>query len=238
MNSSGATPQHIAIIMDGNGRWAESRGMQRYEGHVAGIEAVRASVRGSIELGVKYLTLYAFSTENWGRPQAEVDTLMELFCTSVVSEMPELQRQGVAVRIIGDRERFSQRVQEHLTKAENTEPKEVKLTLILALNYSSRDELRRAVKAISAQVKSGEMQSDQICEATIQSFLDTAAYPDPDLIIRSGGEQRLSNFLLWQASYAELYFTPTLWPDFKEEHLSEASKCFAARDRRFGLIKQ
>jgi di-trans,poly-cis-decaprenylcistransferase len=223
--------------MDGNGRWAGMRGKERYEGHLAGVEPMRASVRAAGRWGVKYLTLYAFSTENWGRPSQEVDALMELFCQCVTNETPELMRQGVRIRMIGDRGRFSEKVQRYLADAEEQTSEGKTLTLILALNYSSRDEITRAVRQIAAQTATGELEPAAITEQTISSALYTASYPDPDLLIRTSGEHRLSNFLLWQASYAELYFPEVLWPDFTEEEFDRAMKEYARRDRRFGLVK-
>ena len=230
-------PQHVAIIMDGNGRWAGLHGKERYEGHAAGVEPERASLRAAVRRGVKYLTLYAFSTENWGRPAAEVDALMELFCRSVVSETPELKRQGVRIAMIGDRSRFSEKVRHYLAEAERETADGERLTLILALNYSSRSEITRAVQHLVREAAEGRLQADQITEQTIAGALDTAAYPDPDLIVRTSGEQRLSNFLLWQASYAELWFPEVLWPDFTEADFDRAMEEYARRDRRFGLVK-
>ena len=227
MSEQNRIPQHVAIIMDGNGRWAELRGKERYEGHVAGVKPVRASLRAAARWGVKYLTLYAFSTENWGRPAQEVDALMELFCKSVVNETPELIRQGVEIRMIGDRTRFSEKVQRYLAEAEQRTAGGKTLTLILALNYSSRSEITRAVRQIAARAASGELAPEEI----------SAPYPNPDLIVRTSGEHRLSNFLLWQASYAELYFPEVLWPDFTEEEFDRAMEEYARRDRRFGLVK-
>ena len=237
MSEQKRIPQHVAIIMDGNGRWAELRGKERYEGHAAGIEPVRASLRAAVRNGVKYLTLYAFSTENWGRPQKEVDALMELFCQSVVSETPELVRQGVRVRMIGERSRFSEKVRSYLDQAEEQTAGGDRLTLILALNYSSRSEITRAVRSLAARAAAGEIDPAAIDERTVSQSLDTADYPDPDLIVRTSGECRLSNFLLWQASYAELYFPEVLWPDFNEEEFDRAIAEYARRDRRFGLVK-
>lgn len=237
MSDQKRIPQHVAIIMDGNGRWAELRGKERYEGHAAGIEPVRASLRAAVRNGVKYLTLYAFSTENWGRPQKEVDALMELFCQSVVSETPELIRQGVRVRMIGERSRFSEKVRSYLAQAEEQTAGGDRLTLILALNYSSRSEITRAVRSLAARAAAGEIDPATIDERTVSQSLDTADYPDPDLIVRTSGECRLSNFLLWQASYAELYFPEVLWPDFTEEEFDRAMAEYAHRDRRFGLVK-
>ena len=237
MSEQKRIPQHVAIIMDGNGRWAELRGKERYEGHAAGIEPVRASLRAAVRNGVKYLTLYAFSTENWGRPEKEVDALMELFCQSVISETPELVRQGVRVRMIGERSRFSEKVRSYLAQVEEQTAGGDRLTLILALNYSSRSEITRAVRKIAARAAAGEIDPAAIDERTVSQTLDTAEYPNPDLIVRTSGECRLSNFLLWQASYAELYFPEVLWPDFNEEEFDRAIAEYARRDRRFGLVK-
>lgn len=237
MSEQKRIPQHVAIIMDGNGRWAELRGKERCEGHAAGIEPVRASLRAAVRRGVKYLTLYAFSTENWGRPAKEVDALMELFCQSVVNETPELQRQGVRIRMIGERSRFSPRVREHLARAEALTAGGSELTLILALNYSSRDEIVRAVRRLARRAADGEIVPEAIDERTVAAALDTADFPDPDLIIRTSGECRLSNFLLWQASYAEFWFPQVLWPDFTEEEFDRAVDEYARRNRRFGLVQ-
>ncbi len=237
MSSEKKIPRHVAIIMDGNGRWAESRGEERYVGHMQGVESVRRSVKAALKSGVEYLTLYAFSTENWGRPAEEVSALMEILCRSIIEETPELKKQGVRVRMIGDRSRFSPKVQEHLALIEEQTSAEQKLTLILALNYSSRSELVRAVQLLSARVAAGELQADEIDEKTISASLYTSFCPDPDLIIRTSGECRLSNFLLWQASYAEFYFPEVLWPDFTEQEFVRALEVYASRDRRFGLVK-
>ena len=237
MSEQKRIPQHVAIIMDGNGRWAEWRGKERDEGHAAGVEPVRASLRAAARQGVKYLTLYAFSTENWGRPEKEVDALMELFCQSVVNETPELIRQGVRVRMIGERSRFSEKVRSYLAQVEQRTAAGETLTLILALNYSSRSEIVRAVRRIASRSAAGELDPESIDERTVCAALDTAEYPDPDLIVRTSGECRLSNFLLWQASYAELYFPDVLWPDFTEAEFDRAIEEYARRDRRFGLVK-
>ena len=237
MSDQKRIPRHVAIIMDGNGRWAELRGKERCEGHAAGVKPVRASLRAAVRHGVKYLTLYAFSTENWGRPEAEVDALMELFCQSVVHETPELVRQGVRVRMIGERSRFSEKVQQALASIEEQTARGEVLTLILALNYSSRSEITSAVRSLARKAAAGELDPEQIGEETISAALDTAPYPDPDLIVRTSGEQRLSNFLLWQASYAELWFPEVLWPDFTEREFDRAIEEYARRDRRFGLVK-
>lgn len=229
-------PRHIAIIMDGNGRWAKQRNKERYEGHIAGVDSVRAVVRAAVRNGISYLTLYAFSTENWGRPQAEVDAIMELFCKTVMNEAEELCRQGVKVQIMGERTRFSERVLEMIDHIERTTAAADRLTLILAFNYSSRREITLAVRDIAAKVARGEMAAESIDEEVISQHLMTASTPDPDLIIRTSGECRLSNFLLWQASYAEFYFPETLWPDFGEEAFDRAIEAYTQRDRRYGLV--
>ena len=230
-------PQHVAIIMDGNGRWAKQRGKERTEGHIAGVETIRTTLRAAMRHGVRYVTFYAFSTENWGRPEAEVNALMELLCKSVISETPDLKKQGVQVRTIGDRSRFSEKVQYYLDQIERETTEGDRLTMVLALNYSSRDELRRAVQEMARKVAAGELKAEEIDEKLISQSLDTAFMPDPDLVIRTSGEQRLSNFLMWQASYAEFYFPEVLWPDFTEEEFARALEVYASRDRRYGLVK-
>ena len=230
-------PQHIAIIMDGNGRWARQRGKERSEGHIAGMNSLRETVRNAAEAGVKYLTVYAFSTENWGRPQAEVDALMELICKGVEMESEELAKVGIRVRTIGDRSRFSDKVKASLEKIEQMTQAGKNMTFVLALNYSSRSEIIMAVQNIARRVAAGEISPEQINEQLISQSLYTAAMPDPDLVIRTSGECRMSNFLMWQASYTELYFTDALWPDFNKEELDKALEAYAARDRRYGLVK-
>lgn len=237
MNQEMKIPQHIAIIMDGNGRWAKQRGKDRSEGHFAGMMALRATVKAAAEMGVKYLTVYAFSTENWGRPQAEVDALMELVCTGVEMNTPELCQEGVRVEIIGDRRRFSEKVNAALDRITSKTAQGERMTLVLALNYSSRSELTFAVQQLAQKVADGELQPQDIDEKAISQSLYTASMPDPDLIIRTSGECRLSNFMMWQASYSEFYFTDVLWPDFGAEALEEAIKAYNGRDRRYGLVK-
>ena len=238
MSKQQAIPQHVAIIMDGNGRWAKQHGKQRYEGHIAGVESVRRVLRAAKVGGVKYLTLYAFSTENWGRPAAEVEGIMELFCKSVVSETPELVKQGVKVQIIGERQRFSERVVELIDQIESNTAQGQELTLVLAFNYSSRREIMLAMQQIARRVAEGELKAEDISEQTIAQSLMTETIPDPDLIIRTSGECRLSNFLLWQASYAEFYFPEVLWPDFDEEEFAKALEVYAQRERRYGLVTE
>ena len=224
--------------MDGNGRWAKQHGKERYEGHIAGVESVRRVVRAAATRGVKYLTLYAFSTENWGRPIAEVEAIMELFCKSVVSEAPELVKQGVRVKIIGERSHFSAKVLEMIDQIERTTESGDRLTLVLAFNYSSRREIVLATQAIAERVASGELRAEDITDATISEHLMTATIPDPDLIIRTSGECRLSNFLLWQASYAEFYFPEVLWPNFDEKEFDRALEAYSQRERRYGLVTE
>ncbi len=237
MKQHSVIPQHIAIIMDGNGRWAKQRGKERSEGHFAGMMALKQTVMAAAQKGVKWLTVYAFSTENWGRPQAEVDALMDLVCKGVEMNAAELRENGVRVQVIGERSRFCDSVREAIDRIENITTEGERMTLVLALNYSSRSEITMAVQQIANRVKAGELDVEAISEQTISEALYTAAMPDPDLIIRTSGEYRLSNFLMWQASYAEFYFTDTLWPDFGEEELGKAIEAYNGRDRRYGLVK-
>lgn len=199
--------------------------------------ALRETVKSAAHRGVKYLTVYAFSTENWGRPQAEVDALMELVCKGVEMNTPELKQEGVKVAVIGDRSRFSESVNSALDRIISQTAEGEKMTLALALNYSSRSEITAAVQAIARRIATGELKAEDIDEQLISASLYTASLPDPDLIIRTSGEYRLSNFLMWQAAYAEFYFTDVLWPDFGDEQLAEAIEAFGARDRRYGLVK-
>lgn len=236
MSVKRVVPKHVAIIMDGNGRWAKQRGKERYEGHLAGVESVRSVVRGAVRNGVKWLTLYAFSTENWGRPTAEVEAIMQLFCRTVMNEGESLAKQGVRVLILGERTRFSEEVLEMIDRIETTTAEGSRLTLVLAFNYSSRRELVLATQAIARRVADGEISVDDIDEELVSSSLMTASIPDPDLVIRTSGECRLSNFLLWQASYAEFYFPEIMWPDFDEEAFEEALEVYCHRERRFGKV--
>ena len=236
MNTTKKIPQHVAIIMDGNGRWAKQRGKERYEGHLAGVDSVRNVVAAAARNGVKWLTLYAFSTENWGRPIQEVEAIMELFCRTVMGQGEELARQGVRVRIIGERTNFSANVIEMIERIESVTAEGSRLTLVLAFNYSSRREIMLATRALAERVARGEMRAEDINEQSIAQALMTAEIPDPDFIIRTSGECRLSNFLLWQASYAEFYFPEVLWPDFGEEAFEKALEVYAERERRYGLV--
>lgn len=236
MSEKRSIPKHVAIIMDGNGRWATQRGLERQEGHIAGAEAVSAAVRAAAKAGVDYVTLYTFSTENWGRPEAEINAIMELFCHMVASRAKELAEQGVRVKIMGERSRFSEKVLSKIDDIEQTTAEGKRLTLILAFNYSSRREMLLATQAIARRVAAGEIEVEDIDEAMFSASLMTADIPDPDLIIRTSGEYRLSNFLLWQASYSELYFPEVLWPDFGEEDFNRALEMYAGRERRYGLV--
>lgn len=237
MSTRANIPQHVAIIMDGNGRWAKLRGKERSEGHVAGMEALRRTIQNAAEAGVKYLTVYAFSTENWGRPKQEVEALMALICRGVELEADNLREAGVRVKVMGRRANFSAEVAEAIRSIEEQTAAGEQLTLILALDYSSRSEICDAVRDIARRVQQGELAVEQIDEHLISESLLSAGVPDPDLVIRTSGEYRLSNFLLWQASYAELYFTDVLWPDFDGEELQRALEAYAARERRYGLVK-
>lgn len=236
MSEKRSIPKHVAIIMDGNGRWAKQRGLERQEGHIAGAEAVSAVVRAAAKTGVDYVTLYTFSTENWGRPEAEINAIMELFCHMVASRAEELAEQGVRVKIMGERSRFAEKVLSKIEQIEKTTAQGKRLTLILAFNYSSRREMLLATQAIARRVAAGEIRVEDIDEAMFSASLMTADVPDPDLIIRTSGEYRLSNFLLWQASYSELYFPEVLWPDFGEEDFNRALEMYAGRERRYGLV--
>ena len=226
-------PQHIAIIMDGNGRWAQLRGLERSEGHQAGAATVRQLVENSLKLGVKYLTLYTFSTENWNRPVAEVAALMALLFESIEEEI--FVKNNVAFRIIGDMSKLPDNVRERLEACINRTAGNDRMTLVLALSYSSKWEITEAVRSIAKKVKNGELDAEAISDEVISSALTTNFMPDPDLLIRTGKEQRLSNFLLWQAAYSEFYFTEVLWPDFDNEELCKAVYEYQRRQRRYGL---
>ena len=224
--------------MDGNGRWAKRRGKERVEGHIEGVQRLRDAIKASARWGVRYLTVYAFSTENWGRPEAEVNAIMELFCKSVINESPELQQQGVRVQVMGDRAGFSEKVLAYIDRIESETDAGERLTLVLAFNYSSRSELTKAVQHIATEVVEGRLAVDEIDSQTVADHLLSAGVPDPDLLIRTSGECRLSNFLLWQVAYSEFYFTEVLWPDFTEEEFDRAIESYMRRDRRFGLVKK
>lgn len=232
-----STPQHIAIIMDGNGRWATAKGLPRTEGHRQGAQTVTRILEAAHKRGIRYVTLYAFSTENWKRPADEVNTLMDLFRQYLKKDLSELEKQSVRIHFIGDRTRFPQDIQAEMKKLEQSTQTHDQYHLILALSYSGRDEITRAVKRLAEQVKVGQLNPADVTAQTIETALDTAGIPDPDLMIRTSGEQRISNFLLWQLAYTEMYFTPVYWPDFTEEELDKAIEAYRARDRRFGKVK-
>ena len=227
-------PRHIAIIMDGNGRWAEEKGQDRLFGHLHGVESVRNIVEGAAELGIDYLTLYAFSTENWDRPQYEVTGLMELLVDTIRKEVPTLNKNNIRLHVIGDMSMLPPNAQKELTEAINETAANSGLNLIMALSYSSRWELVNAIKNISADVQAGKLSPAEITQETMKQYLCTRDFPDPELMIRTSGEFRVSNFLLYQLAYSELYFTNTRWPDFRKENLYDAIIDFQQRQRRFG----
>jgi undecaprenyl diphosphate synthase len=229
-------PRHVAIIMDGNGRWAKQRGLPRIEGHRQGAESARTIIRTAGELGVKYLTLYAFSAENWNRPKDEVDALMKYLIHYLKTETPELNKNNVRLEVIGQIYRLPENVQEHLKKSIATLSKNSGLTLVMALSYGSRIEIVDAVRRIAEKARDGKLEPADITEEVISQHLWTRNIPDPDLLIRTSGEMRVSNFLLWQISYAELVITPTLWPDFRKPQFVAALEEYARRHRRFGGV--
>jgi undecaprenyl diphosphate synthase len=234
---SGAVPRHVGIIMDGNGRWAAARGLPRFEGHRRGVEAVRRTVRAAIELGLDYLTIYSFSSENWRRPAEEIGYLMGLLKRFIRNDLAELHANGVRVRVIGERAGLSSDIVGLLDEAETLTRDNSVLTLVVAFNYGGRQEIAAAARALARRVAAGELDPEAINEIAIESELATRDLPDPDLIIRTSGEQRLSNFLMWQSAYAELIFLPVLWPDFDHACLELALKEFASRERRFGGVE-
>jgi undecaprenyl diphosphate synthase len=231
-------PKHIAIIMDGNGRWAKGKGKFRIFGHQNGVKAVKESAEACAEIGVPYLTLYAFSTENWSRPKDEVNALMELLVSTIRKETPTLMKNNIRLQAIGDISGLPPKCRRELAEAIEETSGNSRLTLILALNYGSKLDIINSVKQIAEQVKTGTLNSDSINESTISQYLSTASYPDPELMIRTSGEQRISNFLLWELAYSELFFTPTLWPDFNRENLYEAILDYQNRERRFGKTSE
>ncbi|MBI9035739.1 MAG: isoprenyl transferase [Bacteroidales bacterium] len=231
-------PRHIAIIMDGNGRWAKQRGKLRVFGHENGVRSVREASEAAAELGVENMTLYAFSTENWNRPKSEVDALMKLLVRTISKETKTLNDNNIRLEAIGDLSSLNSNIYDELMDAIQKTSQNTRMTLTLALSYSSRWELTDAVKTIAQEVANGSLKIEDICQDTISNHLTTANYPDPELLIRTSGESRISNFLLWQIAYAELYFTPVLWPDFRREDLYEAILSFQNRERRFGKTSE
>jgi undecaprenyl diphosphate synthase len=235
---AGNIPTHIAIIMDGNGRWAKRRGLPRSAGHRQGVETVREVVKACVEVGVKFLTLYTFSTENWKRPKDEVSTLMRLIVKSLHKETKELHSNNIRLTVIGNKESLPEIVQRELNDAIKMTESNTKMVLNLALSYSGRWELIEAIKRVAHLVKDSVVEIDDIDERLISQNLNTADMPDPDLIIRSGGEFRISNFLLWQIAYSEVYVTEVLWPEFTKQHLFDAIRDFQMRERRYGLVSE
>jgi undecaprenyl diphosphate synthase len=231
-------PRHIAVIMDGNGRWAKKKGALRIFGHRNAVQAVRDVTEGCGEIGIKYLTLYAFSTENWSRPKDEIEGLMELLVNTLKQEISTLMDNQVKLMTIGDTSNLPEECQKNLQWAKDTTKNNSGLTLILALSYSGRWELVQAIKSILGGVKDGTVKEAEISEKLIEQHLQTSGIPDPELLIRTSGEMRVSNFLLWQIAYTELYITPTLWPDFRKENLYEAIWAYQQRERRFGKTSE
>jgi undecaprenyl diphosphate synthase len=238
LKSSGEIPRHIAIIMDGNGRWAKSKGSIRAHGHKVGVDSVRDITEACAQIGVKYLTLYAFSTENWNRPKTEVFALMELLIHSLRKESAYLNENNVRLVTIGQTNKFPERCQYELQEAIKLTANNTRLQLCLALSYSGRWDITEAVKSLAKEVQEGKITPEQINDEMVSSHLSTVGIPDPDLIIRTSGEFRLSNFLLWQLAYSELYVTQTYWPDFRRTELYEAIRSFQGRERRFGGLKE
>lgn len=231
-------PQHVAIIMDGNGRWAKSRGFQRSAGHIEGVKTVRRITEIASDLGIRYLTLYAFSTENWNRPKEEVDALLSLIVSTLERETPDLIKNNVRLEVIGDICRMEPEALARLKKCIEDTSKGTGLTLVIAFSYSSRWEITRACRLIAEDVKKGVINAEDIDDDVFKSYLATAPYPDPDLLIRTGGDFRVSNFLLWQIAYSEIFVTPVFWPDFSRENFMEAIDNFRGRERRFGLTSE
>lgn len=229
-----SVPRHIAIIMDGNGRWATKRNLPRIAGHKKGADAVRESIEGCIENGVEYLTIYAFSSENWNRPQAEIDGLMELLQLYLGRELNKLHKNGVQLKVIGERSMLADNISEKISQAEELTKNNTKLCLTIALSYGSRQEIVSAAQKIAEDTKNGKISTADVNEDLFSSYLYTNGTPDPDLLIRTSGELRLSNFLLWQMAYTELLFIDILWPDFKKNNITEAVAEFTKRDRRYG----
>lgn len=232
----GAPPRHVAIIMDGNGRWAKARGLERTAGHREGVAAARRTVEAARELGIEYLTLYSFSTENWRRPAGEVRDLMGLLKQFIADDLPKLKEEGVKVRIIGDKKNLTPDLKALVRRAEKETESNAKHVLQIAFNYGGRDELARAARAAALAVQCGDIKADEIDEQAFGGFLDTVGVPDPDLVIRTSGEKRTSNFLNWQAAYAEYVFTDVLWPDFDAKAFADAIAEYNARERRYGGV--
>jgi undecaprenyl diphosphate synthase len=233
-SAKGGMPVHVAIIMDGNGRWAAGRGLPRVEGHRRGVEAVRRAVRSATEMGIDYLTVYGFSSENWRRPAQEIADLLGLLKRFIRNDLAELHRNNVKVRVIGERDTLASDIEVLLHEAEDLTVANTGLTLVVAFNYGGRQEIVRAVRSIAERVRAGDIDLDQVDMGLLEASLDTQGIPDPDLVIRTSGEQRLSNFLPWQSAYAEFVFLPDFWPDFDDRAFRAAIDQYIGRDRRFG----
>lgn len=231
-------PSHVAIIMDGNGRWAKQRGLDRSEGHRKGVDSVRSVVESAVKANVKWLTIYAFSTENWLRPDDEVNAIMELMVLAVANETPDLIKNGVRLKFIGDIDRLPINTKASIAESVEKTKNGSNLTLVVAISYSSRWELTEVTKTISADIKSGSLDESDICESLIDKYIKEISVPEVDLLIRTGGDIRISNFLLWQVAYAELFFTPRFWPDFGQEHFYEAIIDYQKKERRFGKTSE
>lgn len=231
-------PQHVAIILDGNGRWAKAKGMPRNYGHAQGAKTVETICREAWNMGIKYLTVYAFSTENWKRPQEEVDALMKLLRNYMKNCLKTAEKNHMRVRVIGDKTALAEDIQKSVAELEEASKDNDGLNFQIAINYGSRDEMVRAMKKMAADRDAGKLKAEEISEATFEKYLDTAGIPDPDLLIRTSGEQRLSNYLLWQLAYSEFYFTDIHWPDFSKEELEKAILAYNKRDRRYGGVRE
>ena len=231
-------PAHIAIILDGNGRWAKAKGLPRKAGHIQGAKNVEIICEEAYKLGVQYLTVYAFSTENWNRPQDEVDALMQLLRNYMKTCLKTAAKNNMCVRVIGDKSRLADDIKASIAQLEEASKDNTGLHFQIALNYGGRDEVVRAMKSVAKRIESGELSCDDITEDVISDSLDTKGIPDPDLLIRTCNEQRISNFLLWQLAYTEFYFTPVAWPDFSKEELAKAIEAYNKRDRKYGLVKE
>ncbi len=231
-------PTHVAIILDGNGRWAKAKGLPRKAGHVQGAKNVEIICEEAYKMGIQYLTVYAFSTENWNRPQDEVDALMQLLRNYMKTCLKTAEKNKMCVRVIGDKTRLDEDIRARIAELEEATKDNTGLHFQIALNYGSRDEITRAVKTLADKVATGELMAEDITEERISNELDTAGIPDPDLMIRTSGEQRISNYLLWQLAYAEFYFTQVPWPDFTKKELEKAIEAYNKRDRRYGLVKE
>ena len=231
-------PNHVAIILDGNGRWAKAKGMPRNYGHVQGAKNVEVICEEAYRMGISYLTVYAFSTENWNRPQDEVDALMRLLRNYMKTCLKTAAKNNMCVRVIGDKTRLDEDIRKRIDELEKATARNTGLHFQIALNYGGRDEIRRAAVKIARMVKEGELDADRITEDLISDSLDTAGIPDPDLLIRTCNEERISNFLLWQLAYTEFYFTPVAWPDFSKAELEKAVEAYNHRDRKYGLVKE